>query len=99
MAVTRLRQAAGALPEGGGGQPARRPAALTAVYRKPSLGGGTDNHAASGPPARAALDPDRDLRRLTKSYIGIALIRAAGSALLAIFLWPLVLLGVNLHIH
>ena len=35
----------------------------------------------------------------TKSYIGIALIKAAGSALLAIFLWPLVLLRLNLHIH
>jgi hypothetical protein len=35
----------------------------------------------------------------SRSYIGVALIRAAGSALLAIFLWPLVLLGVNLHIH
>ena len=26
-------------------------------------------------------------------------VRGVGSALLAIFLWPLVLLGTNLHIH
>jgi hypothetical protein len=26
-------------------------------------------------------------------------VRAIGSALLAIFLWPLVLLGISLHIH
>jgi hypothetical protein len=26
-------------------------------------------------------------------------VRAVGSALLAIFLWPLVLLGISLHIH
>jgi len=31
-------------------------------------------------------------------YLGLAWLRALGSALLAIFLWWLVLLGVNLHI-
>jgi hypothetical protein len=31
-------------------------------------------------------------------YIGFGLLRRVGSALLAIFLWVLVLLGVNLHI-
>jgi hypothetical protein len=33
------------------------------------------------------------------NYIGIRLIKLVLSALLAIFLWPLVLLGVNLHIR
>ncbi len=32
-------------------------------------------------------------------YLGLAWLRAVASALLAIFLWWLVLLGVNLHIH
>jgi hypothetical protein len=32
-------------------------------------------------------------------YIGIRLIKLVLSALLAIFLWPLVLLGVDLHIN
>jgi len=32
-------------------------------------------------------------------YLGLAWLRALASALLAIFLWWLVLLGVNLHIH
>ena len=32
-------------------------------------------------------------------YIGIRLVKLVLSALLAIFLWPLVLLGVNLKIH
>ena len=31
------------------------------------------------------------------SHVGS--VRGVGSALLAIFLWPLVLLGTNLHIH
>jgi hypothetical protein len=31
-------------------------------------------------------------------YIGFDLLRRVGSALLAIFLWVLVLLGINLHI-
>ena len=31
-------------------------------------------------------------------YIGIRLVKLVLSALLAIFLWPLVLLGVDLHI-
>ena len=34
-----------------------------------------------------------------RGYIGLALLKALASALLAIFLWWLVLLGVNLHIH
>ncbi len=34
-----------------------------------------------------------------RGYLNTPLIRAVGSALLAIFLWFLVLLGVNLHIH
>jgi hypothetical protein len=33
------------------------------------------------------------------AYIGLALLKVAASALLAIFLWWLVLLGVNLHVH
>jgi hypothetical protein len=32
-------------------------------------------------------------------YLGLSWLRAVASALLAIFLWWLVLLGVNLHIH
>ena len=32
-------------------------------------------------------------------YIGVRLIKLLLSALLAIFLWPLVLLGVDLHIR
>jgi hypothetical protein len=32
-------------------------------------------------------------------YIGISLVKLVLSALLAIFLWPLVLLGVDLHIN
>ena len=32
-------------------------------------------------------------------YIGLALIKRVLSVLLAIFLWPLVLLGVDLRIH
>jgi hypothetical protein len=35
----------------------------------------------------------------THTYITVALLKLVFSALLAIFLWPLVLLGVNLHIH
>ena len=34
-----------------------------------------------------------------KNYITVALLKLVLSALLAIFLWPRVLLGVNLHIH
>jgi hypothetical protein len=34
-----------------------------------------------------------------RGYIGLALLKAVASALLAILLWWLVLLGVNLHIH
>ena len=32
-------------------------------------------------------------------YLGLAWLRALGSAILAIILWWLILLGVNLHIH
>ena len=32
-------------------------------------------------------------------YITLAWLRAVASALLAIFLWFLILLGVNLHVH
>jgi hypothetical protein len=32
-------------------------------------------------------------------YLGLAWLRSVGSALLAIFAWWLILLGVNLHIH
>jgi hypothetical protein len=32
-------------------------------------------------------------------YIGISFLRALASAVLAILLWWLILLGVNLHIH
>ena len=35
----------------------------------------------------------------TRSYITIALIKGVLSALLAIFLWFLPLLGVSLHLH
>ena len=35
----------------------------------------------------------------THSYITVYLLKLVLSALLAIFLWPLVLLGINLHIH
>ena len=34
-----------------------------------------------------------------RGYMGLAWLRALASALLAIFLWWLVLLGVNLHVH
>ncbi len=34
-----------------------------------------------------------------RGYIGLAFLKALASALLAILLWWLVLLGVNLHIH
>jgi hypothetical protein len=34
-----------------------------------------------------------------KNYITVALLKLVLSAILAIFLWPLVLLGVSLHIH
>jgi hypothetical protein len=32
-------------------------------------------------------------------YLGLSWLRSVASALLAVFLWWLVLLGVNLHIH
>jgi hypothetical protein len=35
----------------------------------------------------------------THSYITVAVLKIALSALLAVFLWPLVLLGVSLHVH
>ena len=35
----------------------------------------------------------------THSYITVYLLKLVLSALLSIFLWPLVLLGINLHIH
>ncbi len=35
----------------------------------------------------------------THSYITVYLLKLVLSALLTIFLWPLVLLGINLHIH
>jgi hypothetical protein len=34
-----------------------------------------------------------------KAYIAVHFLEALLSALLAIFLWPLVLLGVSLHVH
>ena len=34
-----------------------------------------------------------------KHYITITLLKQVGTALLAVFLWWLLLLGVNLHIH
>ena len=33
------------------------------------------------------------------SYIGVYMVKLVASALLALFLWPLVLLGISLHIH
>jgi hypothetical protein len=35
----------------------------------------------------------------THTYITVFLLKLVLSALLAIFLWPLVLLGISLHIH
>ncbi len=35
----------------------------------------------------------------THSYITVFLLKLVLSALLAVFLWPLILLGVSLHIH
>jgi hypothetical protein len=35
----------------------------------------------------------------THTYITVFLLKLLLSALLAVFLWPLVLLGVSLHIH
>jgi predicted lysophospholipase L1 biosynthesis ABC-type transport system permease subunit len=35
----------------------------------------------------------------THSYITVSVLKIVLSALLAVFLWPLVLLGVNLHVH
>jgi hypothetical protein len=34
-----------------------------------------------------------------RGYLGVGFLRALASALLAIFLWWLSLLGVNLHVH
>jgi hypothetical protein len=34
-----------------------------------------------------------------RAYITLGVIKIALSALLAIFLWPLVLVGVSLHLH
>ena len=34
-----------------------------------------------------------------RSYITIYLVKLVLTALLAVFLWPLVLLGISLHIH
>jgi hypothetical protein len=34
-----------------------------------------------------------------RSYITVYLVKLVLSALLVIFLWPLVLLGISLHIH
>ncbi len=36
---------------------------------------------------------------VSKHYITVALLKELGTALLAVFLWWLLLLGVNLHIH
>ncbi|HEX9624876.1 MAG TPA: hypothetical protein VF979_10905 [Streptosporangiaceae bacterium] len=36
---------------------------------------------------------------VSKHYITIGLLKVVGSALLAVFLWWLTLLGVNLHLH
>ncbi|MBO0834136.1 MAG: hypothetical protein J2P28_01290 [Actinobacteria bacterium] len=35
----------------------------------------------------------------THSYVTVSIIKVVVSALLSIVLWPLVLLGVSLHIH
>lgn len=35
----------------------------------------------------------------THTYITLHVIKIALSALLSVFLWPLVLVGVNLHVH
>ena len=34
-----------------------------------------------------------------RAYISVYVLKLVLSALLAIFLWPLILLGVNLHVH
>jgi hypothetical protein len=36
---------------------------------------------------------------VSKHYITIGVLKVIGSALLAVFLWWLTLLGVNLHLH
>lgn len=36
---------------------------------------------------------------VNRGYITVSLLKVIGSALLAVFLWWLLLLGVNLHIH
>jgi hypothetical protein len=35
----------------------------------------------------------------THSYITVSVLKIVLSALLSVFLWPLVLLGVSLHVH
>jgi membrane-associated phospholipid phosphatase len=35
----------------------------------------------------------------SRGYLGVGFLRGLASALLAIFLWWLTLLGVNLHVH
>jgi hypothetical protein len=35
----------------------------------------------------------------THSYITVGVLKIVLSALLSVFLWPLVLLGVSLHVH
>jgi hypothetical protein len=35
----------------------------------------------------------------THSYITVSVLKIVLSAVLAVFLWPLVLLGVSLHVH
>ncbi|MFL6055049.1 MAG: hypothetical protein ACJ72W_19375 [Actinoallomurus sp.] len=34
-----------------------------------------------------------------RGYITVSLLKQVASALLAVFLWVLILLGVNLHVH
>ena len=48
---------------------------------------------------RSCLRPDWNHHAWDRGYIGLALLKAITAALLAILLWWLVLLGVNLDIH
>ncbi len=57
-------------------------------------------HAAGGRPAHARLPGSRGDRRCNHHYWShLNTLKQIGSALLATLLWPLLLLGINLHIH
>jgi hypothetical protein len=68
---------------------------------RPVAGAGAEGHgqAPLDQPCRADLHRHRPRRRLDRNDITVKLIKGVGSALLAILLWWLPLLGVDLHIH